>query len=142
MITSEIIKKFNKIVEDLLFDMKSIIGDNYYNKFKLMKKINSTIFIKKFYNNIIPFKDIILDKNPDYFLNTNNVNSIVDDYNEKEFYLNEYNFFREIYFKIDNESKNNLWDILHVLIYLSESYFDIKNISTRDNSIKNTKSFN
>lgn len=126
MCKKEIVNKFNKIIGDLLNDMKNIIGNNYARKFNLLIRVNSSFPINKFKMNVLKFKPYILDKNPEYF---NNENIILEEIysqpeylKDKDYYMNEYYNLRNIYNKIDNESKNNFWDILKVLVFLCESY--------------------
>ena len=126
MCKKEIVKKFNKITEDLLNDMKNIIGNNYARKFNLLIRFNSTFPIKKFKMNVLKFKPFILNKDPEYFKNENiilqEINSEPEYIKDKDYYMNEYYYLRYIYSQIDNESKENFWDILKVLIFLCESY--------------------
>ena len=122
----EIIKKFNNISTELLTDMKKIIGGSYLTKYKMMIRMNSTYPIKRFKMNVLKFKDFIIDKNPEYFKNENIILNVVENNEEykleKEYYMNEYYSLRQIYNNIDDSSKENLWDILKVLIFLCESY--------------------
>lgn len=128
MSKKEIIKKFNNIVKNLLDDMIDVIGKNYLTKFKLITRINSSLPIKKFRLNVLKFKSYIVEKNQKYFEDDSIIKKELDNCpdiendNEKEYYLNEYYSFRNIYYGINNDSKNNLWDILKVLIFLCESY--------------------
>jgi hypothetical protein len=126
MSKKDIVVKFNNITRDLLSDMKHIIGSNYTNKFNLITMMNSTLPISKFKLNVLKYKKYIFDKNPDYF---ENESIIIDEINkndelidDKEYYLNEYYNLKNIYFNIDNKSKENFWDILKVLVFLCENY--------------------
>lgn len=124
----EIIKKFNNIVKDLLDDMTDVIGKNYLTKFKLITRINSGLPIKKFRLNVLKFKSYIVEKNQKYFeddtiiINELDNSPDIENEKDKEYYLNEYYSFRDIYYGIDSNSRKNLWDILKVLIFLCESY--------------------
>ena len=126
MSKKDIVVKFNNITRDLLSDMKDIIGTNYTNKFNLITRMNSTLPISKFKLNVLKYKKYIFDKNPDYF---ENESIIIDEINrneelreDKEYYLNEYYNLKNIYFNIDDKSKENFWDILKVLVFLCENY--------------------
>lgn len=126
MSKKDIVVKFNNITRDLLTDMKDIIGKNYTNEFNLVTRLNSTLPISKFKLNVLKYKKYIFDKNPDYFENEsiiineiNNNDELIDD---KEYYLNEYYNLKNIYFNIDEKSKDNFWDILKVLVFLCENY--------------------
>lgn len=122
MSSKEIVKKFNKITQELLYDMSPIVGSSYHKKFKLIIKCNSILPIKKFKVNVLKFKKYIVEKNPEYFLNENIIMEEIKDYNDKDYYLNEYYYLKNIYSNIDDNSKDNFWDILHVLVYLCETY--------------------
>ena len=122
MSSKEIVKKFNKITQELLYDMSSIVGTSYHKKFKLIIKCNSILPIKKFKVNVLKFKKYIIEKNPEYFLNEDIIMEEIKDYNDKDYYLDEYYYLKNIYSNIDDNSKDNFWDILHVLVYLCESY--------------------
>ena len=124
MLQKEIIKKFNDITKDLLNDMKGIIGSSYSFKFNMISRVNSSLPIQKFNVNVLKFKKYILEKNPEYFTNESIIINELKDFsdNEKEYYMNEYYYLKNIYENIDNQSKDNLWDILIVLTYLCENY--------------------
>ena len=124
MLQKEIIKKFNDITKDLLNDMKDIIGSSYSFKFNMISRVNSSLPIQKFNVNVLKFKKYILEKNPEYFTNESIIINELKDFSdsEREYYMNEYYYLKNIYENIDNQSKENLWDILIVLTYLCESY--------------------
>ena len=122
--SESVIYQFNNITRDLLSDMREIVGLSYYIKFNLITKINNTLPIKKFKLNVLKFKKYILEKNPEYFLNENIIKNELNNINDedKEYYLNEYNYLRNIFLQIDDKSRDNLWDILIALTYLCENY--------------------
>jgi hypothetical protein len=120
------VSEFNKIVKDLLYDMSTIIGLSYYLKFNLMININSLYFINKFKINILKYKNQILKRDPEFFLNLKNFNQDLDESGYKEYYVDQFYYLKEIYLNSDDESKKNLWDILKVLIFLCESYYNNK----------------
>tara|TARA_Y100000590_G_scaffold470342_2_gene663900 strand:- start:1350 stop:1745 length:396 start_codon:yes stop_codon:yes gene_type:complete len=128
MSKKDIVIKFNNITRNLLSDMKHIIGNSYYTKFNLITRINSTYPITKFKLNVLKFKKYIFEKNSEYFENDtivlneiNNCSDIVSQ-GDKEYYLNEFYYLKNIYENIDYQSKENFWDILQVLIFLCENY--------------------
>lgn len=131
MSKKDIVVKFNNITKDLLSDMKHIIGNSYYYKFKLMIRINSTLPISKFNLNVLKFKKYIFEKNSEYFENDeiilNEINNSKDISEEdKEYYLNEFYYLKNIYLNIDGTSRDNFWDILQVLVFLCENYHKMK----------------
>ena len=126
MSKKDIVLKFNNITRDLLSDMKDIIGKNYTNQFNLITRMNSTLPISKFKLNVLKYKEYIFEKNPDYFYNEsiiiNEINNNEELIGDKEYYLNEYYNLKNIYFSIDEKSRDNFWDILKVLVFLCENY--------------------
>ena len=128
MSKKDIVIKFNNITKNLLSDMKHIIGNSYYIKFNLITRVNSTYPITKFKLNVLKFKKYIFEKNSEYFENDamvlNEINNCPDIVSEKDkqYYLNEFYYLKNIYENIDNESKENFWDILQVLVFLCENY--------------------
>lgn len=128
--SKEIIKKFNDISIKLLTDMSSIIGSSYKTKYKIMSKVNSTFFIKKFNLTVLKFKNFIKSRNDNYFkdkkiiLNELEIGEYSND--DKEYYLEEYDYLSNIYNNIDEKSKDNFWDILNALVYLCEKYIDCR----------------
>ena len=129
MSKKDIVVKFNNITKNLLSDMKHIIGNSYYLKFGLITRVNSTLPISKFNLNVLKFKKYIL-KNSEYFENDNiiinEINSGDFSESDKEYYLNEFYFLKNIYQNIDGESRDNFWDILQVLVFLCENYHNMK----------------
>jgi len=125
----EIIKKFNSIIESLLTQVSPLIGTKYLMYFQKIIKMNSLIPIKKFSVYALRSKKQILDKNPDYFLDENYYNKTVNEiYSKKEksdWYLAEILHLKTIYLAVDDESKENVWDILHALVILSEDYIKL-----------------
>lgn len=126
MIKKEIVKKFNKITIKLLDDMKDIIGSSYSRKLNIMLRINSSYGINKFKLNVLKFKKYIIERNPKYFEDENIILNEIEASEEykqdKDWYMNEYYSLKNIYNNIDEESKNNFWDILSVLIFLCDKY--------------------
>ena len=96
--------RFNKILLSLLSQLSDLIGVKYYNKIKRISKINYLLPLKysvKFFNN---YEEKIMNKDELFFLNEKlNKSSLNDDS------LNEIFKLKKIYYKIDNQSKENLW---------------------------------
>ena len=126
--SKEIIKKFNEISMKLLTDMSSIIGSSYQRKYKMMSKVNSTFFIKKFNITVLKFKSYIKKRDENYFYNRDVIMNELEEGeysdDDKQAFLEEYEYLSEIYNNIDGESKDNFWDILNALVYLCEKYVD------------------
>ena len=130
MSKKDIVVKFNNITKNLLSDMSHIIGNSYYLKFGLITRVNSTLPISKFNLNVLKFKKYIFEKNSEYFENdniiTNEINNSDFSESDKEYYLNEFYYLKNIYKNIDGESRDNFWDILQVLVFLCENYHNMK----------------
>lgn len=112
-----IIKQFNLIVEDLLVQTAPLVGTKYLSQYRTIVRINVSFPIDKFILSILPYKNQIIEKDIDYFINQD-----LDSYNEKNEILN----LRDIFLKSDDNSKDNIWDILHALIILSEDRLKLK----------------
>tara|TARA_A100001015_G_scaffold320771_1_gene448421 strand:- start:676 stop:1044 length:369 start_codon:yes stop_codon:yes gene_type:complete len=110
--------RFNKILISLLSQLSDLIGVKYYNKIKRISKINYLLPLKysvKFFNN---YQEKIMNKDELFFLNEElNKSSLNDDS------LNEILKLKKIYYKIDNQSKENLWLNLQALTLLSNDYY-------------------
>ncbi len=110
---NEIIKKFNDISIDFLSQTSKIVGTKYLFKFKLVTKINSVYAIDIFIRRILPHKEQIHTRDEQFFLEKTN---------DAEFnaYMNDITGIKTIYHTLDNNSKENIWEILLALVYLAE----------------------
>lgn len=115
-------EKFNTILKQLLEDTKSIVGSSYLFNFNIIIAFNNQLPIQKFCEYCLNYKDKIKSRDPTYFLNDKLYQDELSNLDDKEYYLNEILNLKEIYLKIDDDSKNNLWDILEALIILAEKY--------------------
>ena len=122
----KIAQKFNTIIKQLLEDTKSITGPSYSFNFNLITTFSKEMPIKTFCKYGLQYKNKILERDADFFLNTdlfqNEVDGWEDSTEDKQFYLNEFLNLKEIFNAIDENSRDNLWDILEALIILSEKY--------------------
>jgi hypothetical protein len=116
----EIIKKFNEILESFLVQLKPVIGGKYHRKFTIATKLNSSVAMEKFLVAVLPFREHIIEKNEYYFINNDHSNKIEDKDD-----LNEIMNLKDIFEKLDNESKENVWAILQALLVLGEDYIRI-----------------
>ncbi len=105
-----IIKKFNDISLSLLEQTSPLTGNSYMSKFKLLIKVNCTMPIDTFIQHILPHKEKIINKNEEFFI----VKS------KETAYFNEILGLTEIYYKLDGDSRNNIWDIVLALMCLAE----------------------
>jgi hypothetical protein len=111
---TNIIKQFNSIVEDLLRQTTYLIGSKYLYNFKILIQFNSVLPIDKFTSAMLPYKQHIMKKNTDFFMSK-----------DVEFSYNNINYsdiidLKKIFTNIDEESKENIWEILQALILLCE----------------------
>jgi hypothetical protein len=112
------IKQFNLIVEDLLTQTTNLLGTKYLSNFKMLIRFNSILPIEKFTEVLYPYKEHIMNKNVDFFVKEPvnldgysyiNCNDIID--------------LKKIFLSIDNESKDNIWEILQALVLLCEERY-------------------
>tara|TARA_Y200000002_G_C22605697_1_gene631508 strand:- start:593 stop:967 length:375 start_codon:yes stop_codon:yes gene_type:complete len=108
------ILRFNDTLESLLLQISKFTGKKYYNKFKRVRKINSSLPIKLWIENGLEYREKIMNKDETYFLEK----SISKSNNSFQKILE----IKEIYKEIDDSSKKNLWLYLQALVILSEDY--------------------
>ncbi len=113
---NEIIKKFNDISIDFLSQTSKLVGTKYLFKFKFVTKINSVYAIDIFIRRILPHKEQIHTRDEQFFLEKTN---------DTEFnsYMNDITGIKTIYHTLDNNSKENIWEILLALVYLAEERY-------------------
>ncbi len=115
---SSTIESFNEITLDFLNQMAPLTGKQYYYKYLLAIKFNSAYGINSFIENVLQFKENILNRDENFFLNK--------DLDTE--YINDIIGIKEIYHTLDHKSKKSIWEILTALVYLSEErYFFYKN---------------
>lgn len=131
--SAEKIKEFNSIVESFLLQTSELVGTTYYTYFKQLIKANSLIAIENGIQFMLPHKDKIFSKDESYFCDniefTNQINTtpILQKCSNDQI-LNEIFKLKDIYYKLNDESKENIWDILQALTCLMIEYCQIKNI--------------
>ncbi len=121
---TNIIKQFNNIVEDLLNQTTYLIGSKYLYNFKILIQFNSVLPIDKFTSTMLPYKKYIMNKDEKFFMSSeiefagyNNIgySDIID--------------LKQIFTNINEESKENIWEILQALIMLCEDRSKYKSTS-------------
>ena len=128
------IKLFNSILESFLLQTANIVGSTYHHYFVQLIRSNAPVPINYAISNLIVFKDQILSKNEDYFNNEsnyiNNINNInnLPDGATIDTTLSEIMRLKDIYYKLDADSKENVWSILQALLQLTIEYCELKNI--------------
>ena len=123
MSVAEKIKTFNSILEDLLKKLEPIIGSSYHSYFTKYIKYNYVYPIQQFILYAIPMKEKILNRDETYFTNTENHTEHFTGYDEG---LQEILRLKGIWEKLDNKSKDGLWDITQVLLFTSLEYIELK----------------
>lgn len=130
--SAEKIKIFNSIIESFLSQTTNVVGTTYYSYFKKIIKVNALMPIENGITQLLPFKDRIFDKDESYFKNEQNY---ADKINipmaqvSNDTIISEIFKLKNIYEKLDDESKSNVWDILQALVQLCIEYCELKNIA-------------
>jgi hypothetical protein len=117
----EIIKNFNEILESFLVQLKPVIGGKYHRKFSIATKLNSGIALERFLVYALPLRDQILNRNEQFFTKEDHSNMVED---KDDF--NEIMNLKDIFVKLDDKSKDNVWDIFQALLVLGEDYIRTK----------------
>lgn len=117
----EIIKNFNEILESFLVQLKPVIGGKYHRKFTIATKLNSGIALERFLVYALPLRDQILNRNEQFFTKEDHSNMVED---KDDF--NEIMNLKDIFVKLDDKSKDNVWDIFQALLVLGEDYIRTK----------------
>jgi hypothetical protein len=132
---TEKVKMFNSIIESLLAQTAEVVGTTYYTHFKQIIKINALLPINLSIRHILPYKDKIFERDESYFENEKNFLNEIDKVEKKDLLapqeqiISEIFRMKDIYYKLNDESKDNIWNILQALIQLIIEYCEIKNIS-------------
>ena len=113
---NNIVKEFNRVSLDFLEQTSQIAGKKYLNKFKFITGINNMYAIDRFIKNVLPFKNYIIEKNEEFFLNKNVDSEFAEDIA----------WIKETYFSLDDVSKDNVWNIVIALVLLAEERQKLK----------------
>ncbi len=117
--SSEIIKTFNEILGSFLMQITPLVGSTYQYQFQQIIKINSLMPIEQFLVYALPLREKILNRDESYFSNNDNH---MDKIGDNEYALNEILRLQNIYAKLDETSRSNVWDILQAMLVLGEDY--------------------
>lgn len=130
---TEKIKIFNSIIESFLLQTTDLVGTTYLNYFKKIIKLNSLVAIENAIVHVLPHKDEILQKKESYFndedilaFDMNKVKDVNKGRFSNDTILSEIFRLKDIYYKLDNKSKENVWNILQALVQLTIEYCEIK----------------
>jgi hypothetical protein len=133
---AEKIKAFNSIIESFLLQTSELVGTTYYTYFKKITKVNSLIAIENGICFMLPHKSKIFNKDDSYFsddanlitqLNTADISQFSQKMSNDQI-LSEIFRLKDIYYKLDDLSKDNVWNILQALTQLMIEYCDAKGI--------------
>jgi hypothetical protein len=120
MLKEEIVEKFNTILYDTTVELQHHIGVHYVMILKGIQFMFPRFGLEVFQEKMMKYKEHILTRNEEYFLNeVDVVEEVGDKYRQ---YLGDILNFKKIFPNLDNDSKENLWDILQALMILCEKY--------------------
>jgi hypothetical protein len=123
MSSVEKVKQFNEVLETLLLQFAPIIGTTYHRYFKMYAKANAVDPIKYFWIYANPLEEKILSRDETYFTNADNHKESSDGY---EGSFEEIMRLTGIYEKLDDQSRDALWDFTQALFVLAKEYNTIK----------------
>jgi len=114
---TQLINFYNEL-ENLNIDKKLI--KNSKTKIILLKKANSKILIELFIQHIYIYKSFITSKNIQIF---DNINENIEDKENNKIYM-LFNVLKNNWDIYNNETKENIWLYLNVLIKLCDNYIN------------------
>jgi hypothetical protein len=118
------VKDFNTQLSDLLMQFISITNDidliAYKSLYDELLKMNFLIPIQNFKKFVIPFKDQIINEDAKYFLENESYLQGV----KKEESLLKALKLKDLYKKLNDTGRKNLWDYLKILCYYADEYVD------------------
>ena len=112
------IKQFNTILETFLNQLSPLVGTTYHHYFKKLVKVNAVLPIQQYASSVLQYKEKIMNKDESYFTDTNNHKDKIND----DQTLGEILRLTDIYYKLDEDSKKEVWSILQALTILAEEY--------------------
>jgi len=121
--SAEKIKSFNEILCSFLIQIAPLVGSTYHSRIQVIIKCNSSLPIEQFLVYALPHRDKILNRDETYFIDK--TISYVEEGNNKKSKLDEILRLQNIYFKLDEKSKSNVWDIFQAMLVLGEEYVNI-----------------
>ena len=120
---SDYIKKFNNLVTSLLSQLSPIIGSKHYRNYNLFIKVNSMIGLNHFLEYMLPLKNKIIKKDESYFISC----ELPDELKKDKIILDEILRLKDIYYQVDNKSKESLWIYLQSMVGIAEEYYILIN---------------
>ena len=113
----QLINFYNEL-ENLNIDKKLINSSK--TKIILLKKANSKILLELFIQHIYIYKSFIINKDIEIF---NNINENIEDKENNKIYI-LFNILKNSWDKYNDNTKENIWLYLNVLIVLCDKYLN------------------
>ena len=114
----EKIKTFNTLMETFLGQISPLVGTSYKHYYSKVVKANAIMPIQQFYQYVSPYRNKIINKDESYFRQTDNFKEkITGDDMFKEIIR-----LTNIYDKLDDDNKTQMWAYFQALLVLSEEY--------------------
>lgn len=114
----EKIKQFNELMSTFLGQISPLVGSSYCHYFENVIRVNAIMPIKQFYLHVSPLKKKIINKDESYFRDTDNFKEKIK--GDKMF--QEILRLKNIYDKLDELNKEQMWMYFQALLILSEEY--------------------
>lgn len=114
----KISEKFNKLVDNFLRDLQSILPDEteiavLKSQIAVATMWSENKILKSFIDYVYPYKEHIMEKNEEFFLG--------DDISEKKDYLSEALHMAELWQnKLSDDNKDVVWKYFQVMVVLAE----------------------
>jgi hypothetical protein len=115
------INTFNEVLSSFLTELKPFIGDSYLKKFKLVSSLSKKQPIKSFIEYVLPLQQKIVDRDDTYFTDY--------DMSKDNNAISEFLHLNGLYDTLDQNSKDNVWQFLGLLLAITIEYIQIKNNS-------------
>ncbi len=114
----KISEKFNKLVDNFLTDLQSILPDEtevtvLKSQIAVATMWSENKILKSFVDYVYPYKEHIMEKNEEFFLG--------DDISEKKDYLSEALHMADLWQnKLSDDNKDVVWKYFQVMVVLAE----------------------
>ncbi len=117
--SAEKVKQFNEILDSFLIQISPLVGTSYHYQFDQLIKYNSLLPMEQFLVYALPLRDKILNRDETYFENNDNHSNLIG---SNENVMGEILRLQNIYRKLDETSRSNVWDIFQAMLILGEEY--------------------
>lgn len=122
--TAQIIKDFNTMLECLIQQIAPFTKNSYHILFKNLVRANATIPIKTFNEYAIPLKNKIKQHDESFFINEDFSSQVsTQDIMNNDDVIQEIFNLRNVWAQLDEDSKENLWQMVEGLLQLGETYY-------------------